>query len=248
MASTSTSVASSRKRSTSTGRSADRPPSLPRLPKPASCGHGASRGPRRRRRSPWPGRRARSTGAPAPGSRCATAMARASSMSAAVPPAGCGISSRAHSAFQRSRSSARSIDAGDVPTTSSGGSRSDSLSGVWPPSETITPTGSLGLDDVHDVLVGERLEVEAVGRVVVGRHRLGVAVDHDRLEAGVAQGEAGVDAAVVELDALADAVGPGAEDHDLRPVGRARPRRRPRRSSSGTASRPRTRRRRCRRS
>ena len=36
MASTSTSVASSRKRSTSTGRLADRPPSLPRLPNPAS--------------------------------------------------------------------------------------------------------------------------------------------------------------------------------------------------------------------
>ena len=57
-----------------------------------------------------------------------------------------------------------------------------------------------------DVLAGERLEVQAVGRVVVGRHGLRVAVDHHRLEAGVAQGEAGVDAAVVELDALADAV------------------------------------------
>ena len=30
-----------------------------------------------------------------------------------MPPGGWGISSRAHSAFQRSRSSARSIDAGD---------------------------------------------------------------------------------------------------------------------------------------
>ncbi len=121
-----------------------------------------------------------------------------------------------------------------------------SFSGVWPPRDTITPTGLLGLDDVHDVLVGERLEVEPVGGVVVGRHGLGVAVDHDRLEAGVAQGEAGVDAAVVELDALADAVGARAQDHDLGPVARARPRRCPRRSSSGTAWRPRTRRRRCR--
>ena len=76
----------------------------------------------------------------------------------------------------------------------------------------------LGLDDVHDVLVGERLEVEPVAGVVVGGHRLGVAVDHDRLEAGVVEGEAGVDAAVVELDALADAVGARAEDDDLRLV------------------------------
>ena len=32
--------------------------------------------------------------------------------------------------------------------------------------------------------------------------------------AGLAQGERGLAAAVVELDALADAVGPAAEDHD----------------------------------
>ena len=74
--------------------------------------------------------------------------------------------------------------------------------------------GTLGIDDVHDVLVGERLEVQLVGGVVVGRHRLGVAVDHDGLVALVVQRVRGMDAAVVELDALADAVGAGAEDHD----------------------------------
>jgi hypothetical protein len=41
----------------------------------------------------------------------------------------------------------------------------------------------LGVDDLEDVLEGQRLEVEAVGRVVVGGDGLGVAVDHDRLEA-----------------------------------------------------------------
>ena len=41
------------------------------------------------------------------------------------------------------------------------------------------------LDDVEDVLDGERLEVEAAGGVIVRRHRLRVAVKHDRLEAGV---------------------------------------------------------------
>ena len=65
---------------------------------------------------------------------------------------------------------------------------------------------------------GDRLEVQPVGRVVVGRHGLGVAVDHDRLEAGVAQRERGVHAAVVELDPLPDAVRARAEDDHLRPV------------------------------
>jgi hypothetical protein len=44
--------------------------------------------------------------------------------------------------------------------------------------DTLRP---LGLDDVHHVFEGQRLEVEAVGGVVVGRDRLGVAVHHDRL-------------------------------------------------------------------
>ena len=56
----------------------------------------------------------------------------------------------------------------------------------------------------------------------------------------------GVHAGVVELDALADPVRPGAQDDHLRPVRRARPRSpRSRRPSSGTAWWPRTRRRRC---
>jgi hypothetical protein len=72
---------------------------------------------------------------------------------------------------------------------------------------------------LEHVLERERLEVQPVGGVVVGRHGLGVAVDHDGLVAGVAQREHGVDAAVVELDALADAVGPAAEDDDLSAIG-----------------------------
>ena len=60
----------------------------------------------------------------------------------------------------------------------------------------------------------ERLEVQAVGGVVVGRHRLRVAVDHDRLVAERAERLHGVHAAVVELDPLADAVRAGAEDDD----------------------------------
>ena len=65
------------------------------------------------------------------------------------------------------------------------------------------------------VLERERLEVQPVDRVVVGRDGLRIAVDHHRLVALVAQREGGVTAAVVELDALADPVRPAAEDHDL---------------------------------
>ncbi len=78
----------------------------------------------------------------------------------------------------------------------------------------------LGLDDVHHVFEGERLEVEAVGGVVVGGDGLGVAVHHDRLEAALSERVGRVHAAVVELDALPDTVGPSAEDHRLRPVAR----------------------------
>ena len=72
--------------------------------------------------------------------------------------------------------------------------------------------GLLVLDDVEHVLEGERLEVEAVGGVVVGGDRLRVAVDHDGLVAQLAHLLDGVHAAVVELDALADAVGAAAQD------------------------------------
>ncbi len=78
--------------------------------------------------------------------------------------------------------------------------------------------GLLDLDDPEHVLERERLEVEPVGGVVVRRDRLRVAVDHHRVAAGLAHGHRGVHAAVVELDPLADPVGPGAEDHHARPV------------------------------
>ena len=73
--------------------------------------------------------------------------------------------------------------------------------------------------DLHHVFEGERLEIEPVRSVVIGRNGLGVAVDHDRLVADVGQAETGVAAAIVELDALADPVGAAAEDDHLLAVG-----------------------------
>ena len=68
--------------------------------------------------------------------------------------------------------------------------------------------------DVEHVLGRQRLEEEVVAGVVVGGDGLRVRVDHDGLEAGLAQREGGLAAAVVELDPLADAVRAAAEDHD----------------------------------
>ena len=75
--------------------------------------------------------------------------------------------------------------------------------------------GSLNVDDIHDVLVGERLKVQAIRGVVVGRDGFGVAIDHDGLEAAGRQRVARVHAAVIELDTLANAVGSGTQDHRL---------------------------------
>ena len=75
--------------------------------------------------------------------------------------------------------------------------------------------GTLNVDNVHDVLVGERLKVQAVGRVVVGRNGLGIAVDHDGLKAAGGQRIARMHAAVVELNTLADTVGTGTQNHRL---------------------------------
>ena len=87
-----------------------------------------------------------------------------------------------------------------------------SRSGVWPPNCVTTPIGCSRSSE--HLLRRQRFEVEPVGRVVVGRDRLGVAVDHHGLVAEPAERLDGVDAAVVELDALPDAVRSRAEDHD----------------------------------
>ncbi len=81
---------------------------------------------------------------------------------------------------------------------------------------------SLVLVDRHHVFVGQRLEVEAVAGVVVGRDGLRIAVDHDGLVAVIAQREGRVAAAVIELDSLPDAIGPAAQDDDLLAVSRRR--------------------------
>jgi len=72
------------------------------------------------------------------------------------------------------------------------------------------PFGLLLFVDGQDVLHGQGFEVELVGGVVVRGDRFGVAVDHDGFITLVPEGEGGMDAAVVEFDPLADAVGTAA--------------------------------------
>ena len=70
------------------------------------------------------------------------------------------------------------------------------------------------LDDVHDILGEQGLEVQAVGGVIVRGDGLRVVVDDDYLISQLLQGPDAVDGGVVELDALADADGAGAQHHD----------------------------------
>ncbi len=143
-----------------------------------------------------------------------------------MPFAGWRRPSRLRSAWKRSRSSARSIASGVVPRIGMPASWralasfERRLAAELDDDAVQRAVLLLDAEDFEDVLEGQRLEVEAVGGVVVGRDGLGVAVDHDRLVAGLGQRVAGVAAAVVELDALADAVRAAAEDDDLAGVGR----------------------------
>ena len=157
-------------------------------------------------------------------------------------------SSLVSSSSKRSRSSARSIASAEVPRigTPARCERHGELERRLAAELHDHAVGLLRSHDVQHVLERQRLEVQLVRRVVVGRDRLRVAVDHDRLVARLAQGERGVHAAVVELDPLADAVGTAAEDHDLLALAARASLSLPGGVDVGRVA-PRTRRRRCRR-
>ena len=90
---------------------------------------------------------------------------------------------------------------------------------------TVLHDHAVGLLDAYnleDILECERLEIETVRRVVVGRNGLRVAVDHDALVPRLAHCERGLHTAVVELDALPDPVRAATEHDDLALCGRLR--------------------------
>ena len=68
---------------------------------------------------------------------------------------------------------------------------------------------------MQDIFERERLEVEPVARVIVRRDRLWIRVYHDGLESVLLEREGGMNAAIVEFNALPDAVRPAAQNHHL---------------------------------
>src|SRR5215831_7045675 len=75
-------------------------------------------------------------------------------------------------------------------------------------------------DNMENVLERKRLEVETIGRVVVGGHRLRIAVDHDGLKPFVLQSEGCVAAAAIEFNSLSYPVRTTTENHDLLVIAR----------------------------
>ena len=238
-ASTSTSTASSRNRSTSTGR-------WPFWLVPARRWRRPGRRPCR---PPWSGRRARRRGGPGPGSR--PGRPRQGTVDADRLAPGRGVEPAALNTVQAAP--------GPRPGRWRRAGCRAAASRPWPARGQLQ--GGLAAhghdhpDEVASRGLGPATSArprgtaarppKAVGDVVVGRDGLGVAVDHHRLVAGVAQGLHGVDAGRVELDPWPIRLGPTRAP----PPGAGRwpgPRSPPRRSSSGTGWRPRTRRHGCR--
>ena len=75
------------------------------------------------------------------------------------------------------------------------------------------PFRLLNVDNVHYVFVGQRLEIQAIGRIVIGRHGFRVAIHHDGFIASIMQCIACMNTAIVELNTLTNAVRPSAQNH-----------------------------------
>ena len=75
----------------------------------------------------------------------------------------------------------------------------------------------LDMQNLQHILAGQRLEIQPVGRVIIGRHRLRVAVDHDRFKPGIGERKTGVAAAIIEFDPLPDPVGSATQNDNFLP-------------------------------
>lgn len=73
---------------------------------------------------------------------------------------------------------------------------------------------SLGVVNVEDGLERDVLKVESIGLVVIGRNRLGVVVDHDRLEAQLSQRSDSSHRTPIELDRRTNSVHTRTKNHD----------------------------------
>ena len=73
----------------------------------------------------------------------------------------------------------------------------------------------LDMQDFQHVFGCQWLEIQTVTGVIIRRHGFRIAVDHDGFIARIRQRKAGVDAAIIELNPLPDAVRTTAQDNDL---------------------------------
>ncbi len=150
----------------------------------------------------------------------------ASSTRSTAAPGGCGMPRSLRNPSKRRRSSARSIVSNDEPMIGERGvvQRAGEVDrGLAAElhddrrhlATTLGAVAGLVFEDVAHRLLVERLEVEAVAGVEVGRDRLRVGVRHDRLVTGAFERPRRMHRAVVELDALADADRAAADDERL---------------------------------
>ena len=65
------------------------------------------------------------------------------------------------------------------------------------------------------IFARQRLKIQPVAGVIIGRNSFRIAVDHDRFIARLCQCKTRMDAAIIELNPLPDAVGAAAKDNDF---------------------------------
>ena len=65
---------------------------------------------------------------------------------------------------------------------------------------------------MQNVLFGERFKIEAIRGVVVGRHRLWVAIHHHRFETCISKGKTGMYTAIIKLNSLTNSVWSGSQN------------------------------------
>ena len=71
------------------------------------------------------------------------------------------------------------------------------------------------MQDFKHIFGRQRFEIQAIRRIIIGRHGFRVTVDHDRLITSICQSKACVNAAIVKFDTLPDAVRTTAQDNDF---------------------------------
>ena len=68
---------------------------------------------------------------------------------------------------------------------------------------------------MQDIFQSHRFEEQLVRRIIIGADRLRIGIDHNAFITFFPEGKRGMDAAVVEFNALANTIRPAAQDNHL---------------------------------